>query len=124
MTPTGSVGEVGRTTRSRISPVRFGATGEIPFDADGSKGVGGAGRRAGRGVSTARRWPEQSSRRRGNESRTQPLGKRNTVMNASINRITWIALVVLAAVVALGGCNTWEGAGKDVERTGEVMQGE
>ena len=45
-------------------------------------------------------------------------------MNASINRITWIALVVLAAVVALGGCNTWEGAGKDVERTGEVMQGE
>jgi predicted small secreted protein len=37
-------------------------------------------------------------------------------------------VVVLLAVVALtawlSGCNTWAGAGKDVQKTGEAMQGD
>lgn len=36
-----------------------------------------------------------------------------------------IAAVALAiAMLCAAGCNTWKGAGKDVERTGEAMQGE
>ncbi len=31
-------------------------------------------------------------------------------------------LVLLAVVVVFGGCNTWRGAGKDVEKTGQNMQ--
>lgn len=31
-------------------------------------------------------------------------------------------LMMLTSVVFLSGCNTWEGLGKDVERTGEKMQ--
>ncbi len=33
-------------------------------------------------------------------------------------------LVLLTSAFCLTGCNTWEGAGKDVERAGEKMQGE
>ena len=32
-------------------------------------------------------------------------------------------LVLLTSAFFLTGCNTWEGAGKDVERAGEKMQG-
>ena len=32
-------------------------------------------------------------------------------------------VLLLAAVSLLTGCNTWRGAGRDVERTGEMMQG-
>ena len=31
-------------------------------------------------------------------------------------------LVVLTAMLVLSGCNTWHGAGRDIERTGEKMQ--
>jgi predicted small secreted protein len=34
-----------------------------------------------------------------------------------------ILLLLLAATLVVSGCNTWHGAGKDVERTGEKMQG-
>ena len=32
-------------------------------------------------------------------------------------------LALLAGTFSLAGCNTWKGAGKDVERGGEKMQG-
>jgi predicted small secreted protein len=32
-------------------------------------------------------------------------------------------LLLLAVASVLTGCNTWAGAGKDVERGGELMQG-
>jgi predicted small secreted protein len=32
-------------------------------------------------------------------------------------------LAMLVSTVLLTGCNTWKGAGKDVERGGEMMQG-
>jgi len=32
-------------------------------------------------------------------------------------------LMLLTSAFFLTGCNTWEGAGKDVERAGEKMQG-
>ncbi len=31
-------------------------------------------------------------------------------------------LMLLTSVIFLTGCNTWEGLGKDVEKTGEKMQ--
>lgn len=40
-------------------------------------------------------------------------------------RITPVAvalLMLLTSMVFLTGCNTWEGLGKDVEKTGEKMQ--
>jgi predicted small secreted protein len=36
--------------------------------------------------------------------------------------MTALLLPVLLAPLCLTGCNTWEGFGKDVERTGEAMQ--
>jgi len=33
-------------------------------------------------------------------------------------------LVLLLGMLSMSGCNTWEGAGKDVERAGEKMQGD
>jgi predicted small secreted protein len=45
-------------------------------------------------------------------------------MNKHKIKITWATLSLLVAVLVLGGCNTWEGAGKDVERAGEKMQGD
>jgi predicted small secreted protein len=32
-------------------------------------------------------------------------------------------LALLTSAFCLTGCNTWKGAGKDIERTGEKMQG-
>ena len=34
-----------------------------------------------------------------------------------------ILLVLVGGMLATSACNTWKGAGKDVERTGEKMQG-
>ena len=39
----------------------------------------------------------------------------------------WLAaalLVLVLAALASSACNTWKGAGKDVQRTGEKMQGD
>jgi predicted small secreted protein len=33
-------------------------------------------------------------------------------------------LALMIGLVSLNGCNTWKGAGKDIERTGEAMQGD
>ena len=33
-----------------------------------------------------------------------------------------VALMMLVSMVVLGGCNTFAGAGKDIERGGEKMQ--
>lgn len=33
-------------------------------------------------------------------------------------------LVVLLVILFMTGCNTWNGAGRDIERGGEIMQGE
>lgn len=33
-----------------------------------------------------------------------------------------LALILLAAAIALTGCNTWHGFGKDVEKVGEKIQ--
>lgn len=45
-------------------------------------------------------------------------------MSAKRTGTVWAILGLLAAFVALGGCNTWKGVGKDVERAGEKIQGE
>lgn len=45
-------------------------------------------------------------------------------MNKRIFIISASLLALLAGLLALTGCNTWDGAGKDVERTGEAMQGD
>jgi predicted small secreted protein len=41
---------------------------------------------------------------------------RKIVMSATL-------LALLAGMFLISGCNTWKGAGKDVEKTGEKMQG-
>lgn len=38
--------------------------------------------------------------------------------------IVIVAVMLLAGSFLLTGCNTWDGAGKDVERAGEKMQGD
>ncbi len=44
-------------------------------------------------------------------------------MNTRIVIITVTLLALLAGTVSsLTGCNTWRGAGKDVEKAGESMQ--
>ena len=35
----------------------------------------------------------------------------------------WVALLALLMLGSLAGCNTIEGAGKDIERGGEKLQG-
>ncbi len=40
------------------------------------------------------------------------------------NSIIWIVLALFVFVLVLGGCNTTKGVGKDIERTGEKIQGE
>lgn len=40
------------------------------------------------------------------------------------NSIMWIVLGLFVLVLVLGGCNTMKGVGKDIERTGEKIQGE
>ena len=37
-------------------------------------------------------------------------------------RFSVALLAIGLAMVVLNGCNTWHGAGKDVERAGEKMQ--
>ena len=37
-------------------------------------------------------------------------------------RFTGMALALIAGLLAASACNTWHGAGKDVEKTGEAMQ--
>ena len=37
--------------------------------------------------------------------------------------MTVTLLTLLVSMFSQIGCNTWKGAGKDVERTGEKMQG-
>ena len=37
--------------------------------------------------------------------------------------ITVILLGLLGGMFSMTGCNTWKGAGKDVEKTGDAMQG-
>lgn len=44
-------------------------------------------------------------------------------MNTRIVIITFTLLTLLAGMLTLTGCNTWRGAGQDVERAGEKMQG-
>jgi predicted small secreted protein len=44
-------------------------------------------------------------------------------MNKRIVIVTVALLALLAGLLSLTGCNTWKGAGKDVEKTGEAMQG-
>lgn len=45
-------------------------------------------------------------------------------MKAKLIGTAWTMLGLLVALVVLGGCNTWKGVGKDVERAGEKIQGE
>jgi predicted small secreted protein len=45
-------------------------------------------------------------------------------MNARKIFMTATLLTLLIAMLAMSGCNTWRGAGKDVERGGEKMQGD
>jgi predicted small secreted protein len=48
-----------------------------------------------------------------------------TIMNKTCHTLGILAVLALAiGLVSLTGCNTWKGAGKDVERTGEAMQGD
>ena len=44
-------------------------------------------------------------------------------MNTRKGIITVVLLALLAGLLATSGCNTWRGAGKDVEKTGDAMQG-
>jgi len=36
--------------------------------------------------------------------------------------VTFTVLALLAGMLSLSGCNTWKGAGKDVENAGDAMQ--
>jgi predicted small secreted protein len=44
-------------------------------------------------------------------------------MNARKIIMTLTLLALWVGMFSLNGCNTWKGAGKDVERGGERMQG-
>jgi predicted small secreted protein len=37
-------------------------------------------------------------------------------------RLTGMTLALIAGLLAASACNTWHGAGKDVEKTGAAMQ--
>lgn len=43
-------------------------------------------------------------------------------MNKQRTIVSLALLLVSLAVLFVNGCNTWHGAGKDVEKTGESMQ--
>jgi len=43
-------------------------------------------------------------------------------MKTRIVIVTVTLLALLAGVLTLTGCNTWKGAGKDIEKTGDAMQ--
>lgn len=36
--------------------------------------------------------------------------------------VTVTLLMLLAGILTCTGCNTWKGAGKDIEKTGDSMQ--
>jgi len=44
-------------------------------------------------------------------------------MKMRINVVAVTLLMLLTAALFLTGCNTWKGAGKDIEKAGEKMQG-
>jgi len=44
-------------------------------------------------------------------------------MNARKMLLAMTLLALLAGTFCVNGCNTWKGAGKDVEKTGDAMQG-
>jgi predicted small secreted protein len=46
------------------------------------------------------------------------------MMNTRMMLVTVTLLGILVGSLLSTGCNTWKGAGKDVERAGEKMQGE
>lgn len=49
----------------------------------------------------------------------------NSIMNAKTRTIGVLAVgAAVIALTALSACNTWKGVGKDVERTGEAIQGD
>ena len=39
-----------------------------------------------------------------------------------IKTLIFLAFVILAVAIGVSGCNTMEGAGKDIERAGEGIQ--
>lgn len=46
-------------------------------------------------------------------------------LNATYRMLAVLSvLTVMIGLVSLSGCNTWDGAGKDIESTGEAMQGD
>ena len=45
-------------------------------------------------------------------------------MTERIIRTASTVLVLSGVTLALGGCETWKGLGKDVEHVGESMQGD
>lgn len=48
-----------------------------------------------------------------------------TFVNKTCQALSVLAVIALViGIISLTGCNTWEGAGKDVEETGEAMQGD
>jgi predicted small secreted protein len=49
--------------------------------------------------------------------------KVKTTMKKRTLATSLILLGLIVAGLTLTGCNTWKGVGKDVERTGEAMQG-
>ncbi len=38
-------------------------------------------------------------------------------------RVVIVTVTLLAGLLSLTSCNAWKGAGKDVEKTGDAMQG-
>ena len=44
-------------------------------------------------------------------------------MNVKRFIMTVTLLTLFVSMFSLSGCNTWKGAGKDIERGGEKMQG-
>jgi predicted small secreted protein len=47
--------------------------------------------------------------------------KIRNITSHTLSMLSVLSLVI--GLVSLNGCNTWKGAGKDVEKTGEAMQG-
>ena len=38
--------------------------------------------------------------------------------------VTAMLVAMLSGMLTLGGCNTWNGFGQDIENTGQAIQGE
>jgi predicted small secreted protein len=59
-----------------------------------------------------------------NEQLVDKRGKENKkFMKVRIIVVVVTLLALLTSAFCLTGCNTWKGAGKDIEKTGEAMQG-